>query len=87
MSGIFTGESVVVSALGNGALLTVFDAAGREWLAEYDGAAGLLPPPPLFLMWNFMDENVFEDFNLLRILFPPEVAVPMLLVLSAIFLM
>lgn len=38
-------------------------------------------------MWNFMDEDIFEDFDLLRILFLPEVAVPMLLVLSAVFLM
>ncbi len=38
-------------------------------------------------MWNFMDEDIFEDFDLLRILFLPEFAVPMLLVLSAVFLM
>ena len=54
MSGVFTDESVVVSALDSGALLTVLDAAGREWRAAYDGAAsvisigGLIPEPSVY---------------------------------------
>lgn len=54
MSGVFTDESVVVSALDSGALLTVLDAAGREWRAAYDGAAsvisigGQIPEPSVY---------------------------------------
>lgn len=54
MSGVFTDESVVVSALDSGALLTVLDAAGREWRAAYDSAAsvisigGQIPEPSVY---------------------------------------
>lgn len=54
MSGVFTDESVVVSALDSGALLTVLDAAGREWRATYDSAAsvisigGQIPEPSVY---------------------------------------
>lgn len=51
------------------------------------GGGSFEPAALSFKAEGIVSENIFEDFDFLRILFSPGVAVPLLLVLSAAFLM
>lgn len=50
-------------------------------------AAGATPAALSLETGRAVSENIFEDFDFLRILFSPGIAVPLILVLSAAFLM
>ncbi len=62
--------------------------AGAEIFIDDSPGGGSFEPAALsFKAEGIVSENIFEDFDFLRILFSPGVAVPLLLVLSAAFLM